>query len=204
MMQPGKMKIFITLAGSENGFKFTELRKSVGLSAPVLSEYLAEMVDQGIVVREADRRYMLAKIYYPLMSFANEYQKSLKLFPAYAVRAAYEISEIKDEKVREETYKSFLRYSFYYFMVLIWKILGESVTDLSKKEDVKNQDLMVKMNSTVNDAFRDWVAPIATSLAVSIAVNIDLFKVGEQFFEEVVREASKDTEELAKFTLGKA
>jgi DNA-binding HxlR family transcriptional regulator len=202
-MQPGKIKIFTALAGAKDGLKFTELRKSASLSAPVLSEYLAEMVDQGVVVREADRRYALAKIYYPLKSFANDYQKALKVFPAYAVRAAYEISEMKDNKAREEAFRVFLRYSFHFFMVLIWKIIGESIVDLSKKEDVKNQDLMVRMNATINDAFKDWVAPIANSLAVAMAVNIDIIVVGERFFAEVLNGSVEDTEELSRTTAAK-
>lgn len=75
--------------------------------------------------------------------------------------------------------------------------------ELSKKEDVKNQDLMVKMNATMNDAFRDWVAPIANSLAVATAVNIDIIEVGERFFEDVLRQASNDTEELVRSTGGR-
>ena len=75
-------------------------------------------------------------------------------------------------------------------MLSIWKIIGESVDVLSRKRDLKDQELVLTINSTINNAFHDWVAPMANALAISIGVNIDVIDVGDHFFNKILKETS--------------
>ena len=49
---------------------------------------------------------------------------------------------------------------------------------------------MLTINSTINNTFLDWVAPMANVLAVSMGVNIDVMEVGDHFFSKIVEETS--------------
>jgi predicted transcriptional regulator len=191
------LKIFTALVNKPEGLTFTELGKVVRLSDPVISEYLAKMQNQGVVSRDAEnRRYCLAKIYYPMESFMNDYQKALKIFSAIVVRKGLEISEMEENETREKAFKRFLEATFQYFTVLTWKIIGEGVARLSGKKGLRDQDLVVKMNATINEAFKDWISPIANSLAVAIALNLDILEVGDRFFDIILKQATEDLDKL--------
>jgi predicted transcriptional regulator len=197
MLQPGMMKIFTALVNQPEGLTFTELGKVVHLSDPVISEYLAKMQEQGVVSKDPEnRRYGLAKIYYPMEAFANDYQKALKIFSAIVVKKGLEISEMTQNPAREEAFRLFLESAFQYFTVLGWKIIGEAIATFSGKQDLRDQDLVVKMNATINEAFRDWISPIANSLAVSIALNLDIIGVGDGFFNDLLKRATEDLDKL--------
>ena len=198
-MQPGKMRIYTALVNANDGLTFTELTKEAKLSNPVVSEYLKELQDLGVIFRDPEtRRYVLAKIFYPVRDLPNDYRKALKIFAVQIVKMALAISDVDNTEEKEENFRKFLNYTFHYFMVLIWKIIGEATTDLSTKDDLKDQRLVLTMNATINNAFKDWVAPIANSLAVAIGLNIDIVNVGEQFFWEILKEATQNMHELTE------
>lgn len=200
-MKPGEIKIFNALVNAESGLKFTELRKLAELSSPVLSEYLAKMQKQGVVWKEPKtRRYALAKIYYPAEAFSTEFQKALKFFAGIAVKAASEISQIKEKEVKEEAFRGFLNCTFYFFMVLVWKIIGEAIGVFGNEmENLKNQERVVEMNAIINEAFRDWVAPIANALAIAIVNNLDVVEVGDQFFDGVLTETTEKFDDWLQY-----
>jgi len=200
-MRPGMMKIFTVLTDERYGLTFTELKKAVTLSSPVLSDYLSIMQKQGVVTRDSKtRKYSLAKVYYPLETFPNDYQKSLKFFLTAIPNQAFKISEIRDIDKRKEAFQLFLECTFSFFMLSIWKIIGESIDVLSGKGDLKDQELVLTINSTINNAFHDWVAPMANALAVSIGVNIDVVDVGDRFFNKILKETSSKMLTLVKST----
>lgn len=201
-MKPGMMKIFTALTNERQGLKFTQLKNQVGLSNPVLSDYLATMQHQGVVVKEPrTRKYSLAKVYYPTEVFANSYQSFLKIFLATLPYQALKISEIDDLEKRKESFELFLDSSFSLFMLAIWKVIGESLVDISKKEDLKNQDNVIEINSVINTAFHDWIAPMANSLAISVASNLEIIDVADQFFKKIVEETSTKMALLKKLEL---
>lgn len=199
-MQSGKMRIYTALVYTEKGLTFTELKRVVKLSNPVLSEYLKEMQKLGVILRDPEtRRYVLAKIFYPFKELPNDYQRALKFFSVNILKLALTISKITEREEKEVIFRNFLNHTFHYFMVLIWKIIGEATVDLSEKEDLTDQTLVSNMNAIINTAFKDWVAPIANSIAVAIGVNIDIVNVGEQFFMGIKNETTENMQKLTKF-----
>jgi len=189
------MKIYSAIINSQkpDGISFTELKRTTELSAPSLSEYLTEFQNQGIIIKDPKtRQYKLAAIYYPSEAFPTEFQKILKVFAVLVVEKAMKISQIRDKRTREEAFRKFLESIFRYYMVVVWKVIGEGVGVFgNNKENLKNQDLVVNMNATINEGFQDWLIPIANSVAMAIGVNIDVIKVSDQFFIDVAKEAEK-------------
>ena len=192
-MKPGQEKIYKAMINNPEGLSFTNLRKTINLSPPVLSAYLAHMQVTGLLRKDPKtRRYQLAQIYFPLKMLPNDYQKAMKIFGVASVKKAKVISEMKPSKKRKMAFQKFLDATFQYFTVIIWKIIGEAIAVYGDNmENIKDQDLTLQMDAIVNKAFNDWVNPIASCIAVSLSFNLDLTDVGEQFFGEVLKEATQ-------------
>jgi len=195
-MKPGMLKIFNALTHAE-ALSFTELKRKTGLSNPVLSDYLHRFCEQGIVVRDPKtRKYMLAQIYFPSKLFPNEYQKTLKLFAVGSIHMALKITKIKNEELRKKAFKGFLRHSFHFLAVLAWKIIGEAVGALGA-DNTQKQDLIAKMGAAINQAYRNWVIPLANVLAVAIAINSDIIDVADKYFAEEIERGKAELREIA-------
>lgn len=192
-MKPGEMKIFKALTNNPEGFSFTDLKEDVNLSPPVLSEYLTKMQLSGVIIKNAKtRRYTLAQIYFPLETLPNDYQKSLKIFGVAIMKKSQQISKMKESEEKALAFKKFLAATFQYFTVIIWKVIGEAIAVYGdKQKNVKDQRLTLQMDAVVNQAFKDWVNPIASCIAVSISLNLNLIDVAEQFFGEALKEATR-------------
>ena len=200
-MKPGKIKIFNALLHAEH-LTFMQLKKVAKLSSPVLSEYLAKMQVEGVVIKDLQlRKYKLAKMYCPMETFPDKYQKGLKFFSAVVVQRALKISQMKNKEAREEAFRKFLDSTFHCFTVFIWRIIGGAISVFGDEmENLKDQDLIVEMNAIIHREFQDWVMPIANFLSIAMAVNLDILKVGDEFFNEVIKDAAIKFDSLIQDT----
>ena len=192
-MKPGQMRIFNALVSNVEGLSYTELIEQTKVSNTALARYLKSMQKTGLVRKDFEnRKYTLAQIYYPLKMLPNDYQKALKIFGVAIIKKAKTISEMKPSKKRKMTFQKFLDATFQYFTVTIWKVIGEAIAVYNDKmENVKDQDLTVQMDAIVNRAFNNWINPIASCIAVSLSLNLDLTDDAEEFFGEVLKEATQ-------------
>lgn len=192
-MKPGQMKIYNAMVNNPEGLTFKNLTEITHLSSPSLSDYLNEFQLSGLLRKDPKtRRYMLARIYYPLKMLPNDYQKALKIFSVAILKKAKQIASKQPSPEKNMLFKKFLDASFQYFTVAVWKVIGEAIAVYGdKKENLKDQAKALRMDTIINQAFNDWVNPIASCLAVSIAFNLDLADVGEQFFMGILKEATE-------------
>jgi len=197
-MKPGQMKIYNAMVNNPEGYRFTELKQKVNLSPPVLSEYLTEMQMTGLIRKNPKtRRYMLTQIYFPLKMLPNDYQKALKIFAVAILKKAQLISKMEPSKEKTMVYKQFLDVTFQYFTVAVYKVIGEALAVYSdEKENVRDQAKTLQMDAVINKAFSDWINPIASCIAVSLGINLDLIDVGEQFFMGKLKEATEKLDSI--------
>lgn len=192
-MRPGEMKIYKALVNNMEGLSYTELIEQTKLSNTALALYLKLMRSTGVVTKDFEnRKYTLAQIFYPLKMLPNDGLKALKIFSVATLKEAKAISKMKSLEDRKVAFKKFLDVTFQYFTVIIWKVIGEALAVYDDKiENVKDQHLSLQMDSIINKTFNDWINPIASYIAVSISLNIDLVDEAEEFFGEVLRQADE-------------
>lgn len=204
-MKKGKRKIVDALVNAINGLSFTELKKETGLSNTALANYLIEMQETHLVRKVHDgRKYRLPEIYYPMDYFSNDGQKMMKVSAENFSRMGIAISRHNDRQERIVIMKKFLKGSFYWLTVFMWKIIGEAILEYGNDfKNLENEEIILKKSKIIAEAMKDWVIPITDYLASAMVLNIDIIdEAGDPVFNEVAWQAQENYEELIKFIDG--
>ena len=200
-LKPGEIKLFNALSTHEEGLTFKELKEITGLSHTALAIYLKEKLQIGLIRKDyKKRKYLLNRIYLPMKSFPNEWQKQMKVTSVAFLEFGRKISKIEDKEKRRTALEKFLRSAFHLLTLYIWKTIGEAIADYKNDiRNLKNQDLAVQRGTIIKDAMHDWISGMADCLAVGILLNIDVVDdAAEQWYNEVVEKATEYNQELVK------
>jgi hypothetical protein len=199
-MKEGSKKIFHALTMNSKGLSFSELQEQTELSGTALSNYLKEMHDSGLILKNyKDRIYRIPTVYLPMELFANNWQRFMKGSAAHFFNLGLKISNMKNRAERKEAMQNYLQGSFHLLALFLWKIVGESIQKFETRQDMEDQELLLEKSRIINEEIQNWVIGITDSLATSMILNADLLdKAGNPIYEEILEQVQHNIKKLER------
>jgi len=166
-LKPGEMKIINALMRSENGLSFTELKAEVKLSAPVLSEYLKNLVGDGFIDKDVRiRKYKLKRIFFPWKELSSR-EQAMRFYASSAPILAMSIKRVKDDATRLELITEFMKM---FLMdggsVMVFNIIVHALEEWDSKGR-QNLDLLLPI---LKEQIENWIVPYTQKLALAVAL----------------------------------
>jgi len=219
-MRPGEFKILAALMNEPDGLTYTQLKKMTELSAPVLSEYLAGFVREGIILKDYENKlYFLASAYQSRHSL-GDLERSLSIFMRNIPFEGSRIAQVRDQDLRKKIYEDFFSFHMNNISILLVMAIKNSFIQVFKdslgKEDfwkkmqtLKKKDVkrlaeqtvrrweaeVTQYHSMIQEKMLNWVIPYIQMLALANMANpqYTLAGIDKELMQRFSKEAVRGT-----------
>ena len=175
-MKPGQIKILQALTENTE-LSFTELKQKTGLSSPALSEYVKDLLTNGIAERTENRKYRILKTYIPLEKL-TEQEKAMKFISVSALGFGKKIYEEKNLERKAVLLDKFLTI---YVERAAPLIIEGAITYALDQKKLTHESIAPRLR----EAIKDWVVPFVENLGIVTAANINQLLTADQKLELV-------------------
>jgi len=181
-LKPGELKIMLKLMENEDGLTFTNIKDKTELSAPVVSEYLKNLQNMAIIIKDEERKYRLRKSYfrgYSKSSTSPIYEIFLNILQDFIVARGMQIHNLENEEQRHDEMTKFLENII--FSSIPWAtgyiILKSIVTAIEPYEHKNEKEISLKvidnLNKEINGQIEEWIVPAIQQLALVMTLNLE-------------------------------
>jgi len=195
-VHPGEFKILAALMDESKGLTYTQLKRKIKLSNPVLSEYLASFVKEGMILKDPESKlYFIAYAYQPTENLGDP-ERDISTFIRNIPLEGSRIAQVEDQDLRKKIYADFLSFHMNNISVLLVmamrKPLIQTLKGMKKEQDFRKkmqklkkedaekfieqwvetwQAALTQYYSMVQNNLVNWIIPYVQMLALAYIPN---------------------------------